>query len=90
MACDFPQQSGFGHENGAIESSHGHLKRAIMDALLLGGTADFEDLTAYRAFIDEIVSRRNARNAGRSTANAPACRACRTAGPLTMKRSSSV
>lgn len=48
-----------------IESSHGHLKRTIADALLLRGTADFDDLTAYRGFIDEIVSRRNARNAKR-------------------------
>ena len=53
---------GIAHENGAIESSHGHLKRTIADALLLRGTADFDDLAAYRGFIDEIVSRRNARN----------------------------
>jgi transposase InsO family protein len=56
---------GIAHENGAIESSHGHLKRTIVDALLLRGTADFDDLAAYRRFIDEIVSRRNARNAKR-------------------------
>ncbi len=56
---------GIAHENGAIESSHGHLKRAIADALLLRGTTDFNDLAAYRGFIDEIVSRRNARNARR-------------------------
>jgi hypothetical protein len=56
---------GIAHENGAIESSHGHLKRTIADALLLRGTADFDDLAAYRGFIDEIVSRRNARNAKR-------------------------
>jgi hypothetical protein len=56
---------GIAHENGAIESSHGHLKRAIADALLLRGTADFDDLAAYRGFIAEIVSRRNARNAKR-------------------------
>ena len=29
------------------------------------GSADFDDLAAYRRFIDEIVSRRNARNAKR-------------------------
>src|SRR4051794_12048609 len=56
---------GIAHENGAIESSHGHLKRTIADALLLRGTADFDDLAAYRGFIDEIVSRRNARNSKR-------------------------
>jgi hypothetical protein len=52
---------GIAHENGAIESAHGHLKNAIHDALLMRGTRDFDDLEAYRGFIDEIVSRRNAR-----------------------------
>ena len=56
---------GIAHENGAIEGPHGHLKRAIRDALLLRGSADFDDLPAYRGFIDEIVSRRNARKAKR-------------------------
>lgn len=51
---------GVAHENGAIESAHGHLKAAIRDALLMRGTADFADLEGYRAFIDEIVGRRNA------------------------------
>lgn len=55
--------AGIAHENGAIESVHGHLKRAVEDALLLRGSRDFDDLSAYRRFIDEIVSRRNARNA---------------------------
>jgi transposase InsO family protein len=57
--------TGIAHENGAIESAHGHLKRAIEDALLLRGTRDFEDLAAYRRFVDEIVSRRNAAKAKR-------------------------
>ncbi len=51
---------GVAHENGSIESSHGHLKSAIRDALLMRGNSDFDDLDAYRAFIDEIVGRRNA------------------------------
>ena len=53
---------GIAHENGAIEGPHGHLKRALEDALLMRGSRDFEDLVAYRRFIDEIVSRINARN----------------------------
>ena len=53
---------GLAHENGAIEGSHGHLKRALEDALLLRGSRDFADLAAYRRFIDELVGRRNARN----------------------------
>src|SRR5246127_2183152 len=53
---------GVAHENGSIESAHGHLKQAIADELLLRGSRDFEDLAAYRRFIDEVVGRRNARN----------------------------
>jgi hypothetical protein len=53
---------GVAHENGSIESSHGHLKRALGDELLLRGSRAFEDLTAYRRFVDEVVGRRNARN----------------------------
>ena len=56
---------GEAHENGSIESAHGHLKAAIRDALLLRGSADFDDLAAYRKFIDEVVSRRNRRNGPR-------------------------
>ena len=52
---------GVAHENGSIESSHGHLKNAIRDALLMRGSRNFNDLVAYRAFIDEIVGRHNAR-----------------------------
>ncbi len=56
---------GLAHENGAIESPHGHLKQAIRDALLLRGSPDFADLAAYRRFIDEITARKNARNVRR-------------------------
>lgn len=54
---------GLAHENGSIESPHGHLKRAVQDALLLRGSADFATLQTYRHFIDEIIGRKNARNA---------------------------
>src|SRR6516165_10524968 len=53
---------GVAHENGSIESSHGHLKNVLRDELLLRGGRDFEDLAAYRRFIAEVVGRRNARN----------------------------
>jgi transposase InsO family protein len=56
---------GVAHENGSIESPHGHLKQAIEDALLLRGSRDFATLDAYRRFIDEIVGRHNARNGKR-------------------------
>lgn len=54
--------AGIAHENGSIEGPHGHLKRAINDALLMRGSSDFDGLAAYRRFVDEIVSRCNARN----------------------------
>lgn len=62
---------GVAHENGSIESSHGHLKNAVRDALLMRGARDFDDLGTYRAFIDEIVSRRNAALGKRIDAERP-------------------
>ncbi|NJO36794.1 MAG: IS21 family transposase [Rhizobiales bacterium] len=56
---------GIAHENGAIESVHSHLKKAVEDALLLRGSRAFPDLLAYRSFIDEVVGRRNRRVAPR-------------------------
>jgi len=53
---------GVAHENGSIESAHGHLKKALEDALLLRGSRDFDALDGYRRFVDEIVGRRNAHN----------------------------
>ena len=47
------------HENGAIESPHGHLKQRIRQALRMRGNNDFESLAAYQSFIDGIVSRMN-------------------------------
>jgi transposase InsO family protein len=63
---------GVAHENGSIESPHGHLKQAVEDALLLRGSRDFDTLDAYRRFIDEIVGRRNTRNAKRLDLERPA------------------
>jgi hypothetical protein len=57
--------AGLAHENGSVEGPHGHLKRAMADALLMRASADFPDLPTYRAFVDELVGRRNARNAKR-------------------------
>ena len=53
------------HRLRSIESEHGHLKSAIRDALLLRGTAAFAALVDDRRFIDELVGRRNRRNAAR-------------------------
>ena len=54
---------GKGHENGSVESPHGHLKRRIEQALLLRGNNNFENVAAYQEFIDNIVSQANRRNA---------------------------
>jgi hypothetical protein len=53
---------GVAHENGSIESPHGHLKQTIKDELLLRGSRNFADLDGYRGFIDEVVGRHNARH----------------------------
>jgi hypothetical protein len=52
--------AGLAHENGTIEASHGHLKTALDQALLLRGSRDFADLPAYRHFVAEVVGRANA------------------------------
>jgi transposase InsO family protein len=52
---------GASHENGAIESRQGSLKRALEQALLLRGTREFADLPAYEQFVAETVRRLNAR-----------------------------
>ena len=59
---------GVAHENGSIEGPHGHLKKAVADALLMRGACDFNDLADYRLFIAEIVSRKNAHHAKRIAA----------------------
>ena len=66
---------GVAHENGAIEGPHGHLKRAINDALLMRGSRDFDDLNAYRQFIAERVSRGNAHHRARIDAERAVLRA---------------
>lgn len=65
---------GVAHENGAIEGPHGHLKNAVEDALLLRGSRDFDTIAEYRAFIDALVGRRNARNRKRIDAESACLR----------------
>ena len=54
---------GKGHENGSIESAHGHLKRRIEQALLLRGSYDFESVEEYQSLIDAVVQKHNNRHA---------------------------
>ena len=50
---------GIAHENGSIESPHGHLKHRIKQALYLRGSFDFESIAAYQNYIDESVEKLN-------------------------------
>ena len=52
---------GIAHENGAIESPHGHLKHRITQALYLRNSFDFESTDAYGRFINESVDKLNQR-----------------------------
>ena len=59
-------QPGKPHENGVAEQSHFRTKTAIEQALLLRGGRDFDDESAYLAFVRAVVGReRNARAASR-------------------------
>ena len=52
---------GVSHENGAVESPHGHIKRRIAQALLLREWADFASIEDYRQWLDALVGRFNRR-----------------------------
>lgn len=54
---------GNSHENGGIESPHGHLKRRISQAFLLRGSYDFDSVDEYQAWIEQVVNAHNRRNA---------------------------
>jgi len=47
-------------ENGDVESSHGHLKRVVDQALLLRGSRDFSSREEYAEFLQQLIDRRNA------------------------------
>jgi hypothetical protein len=51
--------TGIAHENGSIESPHGHLKNRIEQALLLRGSSEFASIEEYQAVIDGAVERLN-------------------------------
>jgi hypothetical protein len=53
---------GIAHENGAIESPHGHLKHRIKQALLLRESHDFASISEYQALIDAAIAQLNARH----------------------------
>jgi hypothetical protein len=66
------------HENGAIESRHGHAKVRIAQALLLRGSSASDRLDNYRTFVAEVIAQHNRRHAAPSLPSAPRyARCCR-------------
>jgi hypothetical protein len=65
---------GVAHENGAIESRHGHVKARIAQALLLRGSSAFDRLDAYRTFVAEVIAQHNRRHAAAIDAERAALR----------------
>lgn len=54
---------GVSHENGSIESPHGHIKRRIAQALILRGNNNFDSIALYQKWLETVVSNHNRRNA---------------------------
>jgi hypothetical protein len=62
------------HENGDVESSHGHFKNAVDQALRLRGSRDFAGREEYETFLRELAARGNARRQERFTEEQAALR----------------
>jgi hypothetical protein len=62
------------HENGDSESSHGHFKTAVDQALHLRGSRDFGSRDDYMLFLQEVVAVRNADRGERCAAELAALR----------------
>jgi len=54
---------GESHENGSVESAHGHLKARIEQQLMLRGSSDFVSHDAYQQWLDRLVEDMNAGHA---------------------------
>jgi len=54
---------GVANENGSIEAANGHIKIRLDQRLRRRGSRDFDSLAAYRAFVDGVCDRHNARRA---------------------------
>jgi len=52
---------GVSHENGAIESPHGHLKVRIGQQLMLRGSSDFDSVESYNQWLDKLIAQLNRR-----------------------------
>ncbi len=65
-------QPGESHENGAVEQRHYRTKRAIAEALVIRGSAEFGDPAAYLALVREVVAKHNRRISARLDEERPA------------------
>jgi len=63
-----------GHENGDVESAHGHFKKAVAQALLLRGSRDFASRVAYEGWLRELVTTRNGGRIAKVAADLACCR----------------
>lgn len=63
---------GVSHENGSIESPHGHLKRRIKQAFLLRKSYDFSSVEDYQVWLNSIVAKHNKRRAKKIVTELPA------------------
>lgn len=52
--------AGCAHENGDVETSHRHFKRAVSQALMLRGSKDFNSISEYESFLRKIAYQLNA------------------------------
>ena len=50
---------GIAHENGSVESPHGHFKNRLHQAMLLRGSCDFKSVADYQALIEQVVGKLN-------------------------------
>jgi transposase len=53
-------QAGHANENGDVEQSHHRFKECADQALMLRGSRDFNDRSEYVAFLEELLSQKNA------------------------------
>lgn len=66
--CDFysmeptRNNKGISHENGSVESAHGHFKNRVKQELILRGNSDFESVAMYEIWLQHIVLNSNRRN----------------------------
>ncbi len=63
---------GVSHENGGVESPHGHIKNRIKQAFLLRGNYDFKSVEDYQCWIENIVNKHNKRNGKKIVVEIPA------------------